>query len=74
MTPLPRAADSVPIREISTCGIARPLDPATVIGRPNVTAHYSEAIALSRLSIQAVTWEDATLKGLWMLQKALAIG
>ena len=56
------------------CGIAKPEGPMTLIGRPDLTGLYSEAIVLSGNSTQIVTSQDATLKGLAILCKTARIG
>ena len=56
------------------CGIAIPEGPVTLIGRPDLTRLYAEAIGLSGPSVQVVTSQEATLKGLSILRKAMQIG
>jgi len=56
------------------CGIARPEGPVTLIGRPDMTRLYTEAIELSGPSTRVVTSQDATLKGLSILRKAIPFG
>ncbi len=56
------------------CGIARPEGPVTLIGRPDITRLYGSAIGLAGPSTQAVTSQDATLKGLSILRKAIPHG
>ncbi len=53
------------------CGIARPEGPVTLIGRPDLTRLYAEAIGLFGPSTRVVTSQDATLKGLSILRKAM---
>jgi 2-dehydro-3-deoxygalactonokinase len=52
------------------CKIARPEGPVTLIGQPDITRLYTEAIALSGHSTQAVTSQEATVKGLSILREA----
>jgi 2-dehydro-3-deoxygalactonokinase len=56
------------------CGLARPEGPVTLIGRPDLTRLYAEAIGLSGPSTHVITSQDATLKGLSILRKAMPIG
>ena len=56
------------------CGIAKPEGPITLIGRPDLTRLYAEAIGLVGASTRVVTSRDATLKGLSILRKAPPIG
>jgi 2-dehydro-3-deoxygalactonokinase len=56
------------------CGIARPEGPVTLIGRPDITSLYGSAIGLAGPSTQAVTSQDATLKGLSILREAIPAG
>lgn len=56
------------------CDIARPEGPVTLIGRPDVTRLYAEAIGLAGPSTQVVTSQDATLKGLSILREAIPAG
>jgi 2-dehydro-3-deoxygalactonokinase len=56
------------------CGIAKSEGPVTLIGRPDLTRLYAEAIRLSGSSAQVVTSRDATLKGLSILRKAMPTG
>ena len=56
------------------CGIARPEGPVTLIGRPDITRLYAEAIGLVGPSTQAVTSEFAALKGLSILRMAMPHG
>jgi 2-dehydro-3-deoxygalactonokinase len=56
------------------CAIARPEGPVTLIGRPDLSRLYAQAIGLSGPSTQIVTSEDATLKGLSILRKAISMG
>ena len=53
------------------CGLARPEGPVTLIGRPDLTRLYAEAIGLSGASTLVVTSQDAALKGLSILRKAM---
>jgi len=55
------------------CGMARPEGSVTLIGRPDLTRLYAEAIGLSGASVRVVTSQDATLKGLSILRKAMRI-
>ena len=55
-------------------GLARPEGPVTLIGRPDLTRLYAEAIGLSGPSTRVVTSQEATLKGLSILRKAMQIG
>ena len=55
------------------CGMARPEGSVTLIGRPDLTRLYAEAIGLSGPSVVVVTSQDATLKGLSILRKAMQI-
>ncbi len=55
-------------------GLARPEGPVTLIGRPDLTRLYAEAIGLSGPSTLVVTSQVATLKGLSILRKAVPIG
>ncbi len=53
------------------CGLARPEGPVTLIGRPDLTRLYAEAIGLSGPSVVVVASQDATLKGLSILRQAM---
>lgn len=55
------------------CGIARPEGPVTLIGRPDLTRLYGEAIGLSGPSVVVVTSQEATLKGLSIFRAAMRI-
>lgn len=55
------------------CGMARPEGPVTLVGRPDLTRLYAEAIGLFGPSSRVVTSRDATLKGLSILRKAMQI-
>ncbi len=55
------------------CGLARPERPVTLIGRPDLTRLYAEAIGCSGPSVRVVTSQEATLKGLSILRKAIPI-
>jgi len=55
------------------CRIAKPEGPVTLIGRPDLTRLYVEAIGLSGLSTRVVTSQDATLKGLSILRGAIPV-
>jgi 2-dehydro-3-deoxygalactonokinase len=55
------------------CAMAKPEGPVTLIGRPDLTRLYGSAIGLSGPSTRIVTSQDATLKGLSMLRKAMGI-
>jgi 2-dehydro-3-deoxygalactonokinase len=57
------------VRDI--CGIARPEGPVTLIGQPDITRLYTEAIALSGHSTQVVTSQEATVTGLSILRSAM---
>jgi 2-dehydro-3-deoxygalactonokinase len=52
-------------------GIAALAGPVTLIGRPDVTALYADAIAVVGQTTTTVTAEDATLKGLTLIQEAI---
>jgi len=54
-------------------GMARPEGPVTLIGRPDLTRLYTEAIGLSGSLAQVVTSRDATLRGLSILRQAMRI-
>ena len=56
------------------CAIARPEAPVTLIGRPDITRLYAEAIGNSGPSTQIVTSQDATLKGLSILRRTIPVG
>ncbi len=56
------------------CRLARPEGPVTLVGHPDLTRLYAEAIGKSGASTQIVTSQDATLKGLSILRKAMPIG
>ncbi len=55
------------------CRIARPEGPVTLVGHPDLTRLYAQAIGISGVSVQVVTSQDASLKGLSILWKAMAI-
>ncbi len=56
------------------CRLARPEGPVTLIGRPDLTRLYAQAIGVSGPSTQVVASQDATLKGLSILRKAISVG
>ncbi len=53
------------------CAMAKPEGPVTLIGRPDLTRLYAQAIGLCGPSTQVVTSQDATLKGLSILRAAM---
>jgi len=54
--------------------IARPTGPVTLIGRPDITGLYAQAIALLEQVGIAISAEDATLKGLNLIRETMQDG
>jgi 2-dehydro-3-deoxygalactonokinase len=55
------------------CRIAKPEGPVTLVGAPDLTRLYGSAIRISGASTRVVTSQDATLKGLSILRKAMPV-
>jgi len=58
----------------SMIGITQPTGPVTLIGRPDITGLYGEAIAMLEQIGAAVSAEDATLTGLTLIREAMKDG
>ena len=54
--------------------VAQPTRPVTLIGRPDITGLYAEAIALLEQDGVAVSVEDATLRGLTLIRETMQDG